>query len=77
MFGNSFNPNRSNLIIGIALAISVLAFCRFVAALIGTATEGEVAGALGGFVGGVRLQVGPKPPVRANEKIRFECTVIE
>jgi len=53
MLGNSFNPNRSNLIVGLALAIAVLAFCRFVAALIGTTTEGEVAGALGAFVGGV------------------------
>ncbi len=53
MLGNSFDPNRSNLIVGIALAIAVLAFCRFVAALIGAGTEGEVAGALGAFVGGV------------------------
>jgi hypothetical protein len=31
----------------------VFAFCRFVAALIGAGTEGEVAGALGSFVGGL------------------------
>jgi hypothetical protein len=53
MLGNSFDPNRSNVIVGVALAIAVLAFSRFVAALMGAATEGEIAGALGSFVGGV------------------------
>lgn len=53
MLGNSFNPNRSNIVVGVALTIIVLALCRFVAALMGAATEGEVAGALGSFVGGV------------------------
>lgn len=53
MLGNPFNPNRSNIVVGLALAISVLALCRFIAALLGAATEGEIAGALGSFVGGV------------------------
>jgi hypothetical protein len=49
----TFDTRRSNVIVGIALAIIVLALCRFVAALMGAATEGEIAGALGSFVGGV------------------------
>ena len=53
MLGDSFDLRRSNVIVGIALASVVLALCRFVAALIGAATEGEIAGALGSFVGGV------------------------
>jgi len=53
MLGDSFDLRRSNVIVGIALAIVVLALCRFVAALIGAATEGEIAGALGSFVGGI------------------------
>ena len=39
--------------VGIALAIIVLALYRFAAALIGAATEGEIAGALGSLVGGI------------------------
>lgn len=53
MLGNSFDARRSNVILGVALAIVVLVFCRFVAALMGAATDGEVAGALGSFVGGI------------------------
>jgi hypothetical protein len=41
------------IVVGIALAITVLALYRFAAALIGAATEGEIAGALGSLVGGI------------------------
>ena len=53
MIGNSLDPKRSNVIVGVALAIVLLTICRFVAALMGAASEGEVAGALGNLLGGM------------------------
>ena len=41
MFGNSFDPRRSNVIVGVALLIAIFALCRFVAAMMGASTEAK------------------------------------
>jgi hypothetical protein len=49
----SFNAARANVIFGIALFLGLALLCGFFAALLGSKTAGEVAGALGSFVGGL------------------------
>jgi hypothetical protein len=44
------NPNRA---LGISLGLGVALLCAFFAALLGSATAGEVAAALGSFIGGL------------------------
>ena len=48
-----FNSDHSNVFLGIGVFVGASLLCVFFAALIGSTTAGEVAGALGSFIGGI------------------------